>query len=244
MTLSRTLPTTALAAAFVAALVSPAIAGGAKSPHHTSSYQQTTQAAPAHGNWAYGAGSQGATMTSPDALTVSGQMRGANLEPRPSQAANHTARNWGYHSATYGQPQSPTPAPNALTVSGQMRGANLEPRPAYGQQVQHQSQMNAPAEETSSIEREPAGGGAAAVPVGAQQSASSASCSQDITSNVQDNSGGESGTRALNYMMVAGCTDYENFRPQGDQWAAEVTSGGTERTVVVDPENGHIDVES
>lgn len=215
MRLPRTLPTTALATAFgLVALAGPALAGGAKTYHQSSTYHQTT-------------GYQ--TTGNPNYVPRS-PVYGVNAYGQPVNA--------------YGQTQTAVPSSDALTVSGQMRGANLEPRPTYAEKVQQYQQYSETSQDMSASE-DLSAAAATPSPTKTEQTAStSGSCSQDITNNVQDNSGGESGTRALNYLMAAGCTEYENFRPHGDQWAAEVNDNGVERTVVVNPDNGYIDVSS
>ena len=47
-------------------------------------------------------------------------------------------------------------------------------------------------------------------------------------------------TKALNMLEAQGYTDFSNFRPDGKNFAADVTQGGKSRAVTIDPDSGTI----
>lgn len=51
-------------------------------------------------------------------------------------------------------------------------------------------------------------------------------------------------TRALNLLMAGGYTEFRNFHQQGDDFVATVTQDGKTQMIIVDPDNGKIQMQS
>lgn len=159
------------------------------------------------------------------AKTISGQQRSPNLESGPTGAAVSPTR-YAPNPESAGTP----PPPRGTTLSGQHRAPMLESGPTGAAAIR--GGQPAP---TAGV----ATGTGTQVP--AQRYASAGNCTEQATGVVPLSETGQPATRALNILMASGCTQFENFREHGNQWAANVeTRRGGEQTAVIDPETGSI----